>query len=100
MKLGILVNTKRHKDHILGIVNAAVSKGHSVIIFGMDEGTKLLEDADFTALHKLNGVSMSYCDHSAHNHNVNKEGIPAEIVGGSQLNNAYMNNDADKVIVL
>lgn len=100
MRLGILVNTDRHRDHILGITKAAVQKGHEVIIFNMDDGSKLLEDEAFTGLCTEQGVSMSFCDHSVGQKNVSKDGIPSAIVCGSQLNNAAMNQDADRVIVL
>lgn len=100
MKLAILVNTDRHKAHVLGIVNAAVEKGHEVVIFSMDDGTRLLEDAEFTALSGVKGVSMSFCDHSTGLLGVKKDGIPEAIVKGSQFNNAMMNSEADRVIVL
>jgi len=99
MKLGILVNTDRHLEQITGITQAAVLKGHEVIIFNMDDGTKLLNDPDFCALSKLQGVKMSFCRHSSRS-GVGTEGLDKEIIEGSQYNNALMNHDADKVIVL
>ncbi len=100
MKLGILVNTDKNLGHILGITKAAVEKGHEVIIFNMDEGVGLLSEPAFRALCGAKGVSMSFCDHSTHVFNVSKEGIPGEIICGSQYNNAVMNQDADRVVVL
>lgn len=100
MKLGILVNTDKNLHHILGITRAAIKKGHEVIIFNMDEGVRLLSDASFGSLCSTPGVSMSFCDHSTHVLNLSKEGIPEEIICGSQYNNAVMNHDADRVIVL
>ena len=100
MKLGIFINTDRHLDDIMGIAKAAVSKGHEVIIFNMDDGTKLLGNPVFAELCKTNGVSMSFCDHSAKGLGVATEGIPREVVCGSQYNNAIMVNGADRVIVL
>ena len=100
MKLGILVTTDRHLDHVLGLAKAAVAKGHEVMMFNMDAGTRLLGNPDFRALCTTKGVSMSFCDHSAGHENVSKEGLPAEIVCGSQFNNANMMHDADKVINL
>lgn len=98
MKLGILVNTDRNLKHILGITEAALRKGHEVSIFVMDDGVRLLRDERFTALCKR--VSMSFCDHSTHMLNVSKEGIPEDIICGSQYNNAVMAHDSDKVLVL
>ncbi len=100
MKLGIFVNTNRHAAHIVGIVKAALAKGHEVILFNMDDGTKLLGDSSYNTLCKMKGVTMSFCDHSAKGMNVSTEGIPAEIVCGSQYNNAVMVNESDRVIVL
>jgi predicted peroxiredoxin len=100
MKLGILVTTDKYLDAITGITKSAIAKGHTVLIFNMDEGTKLLTNPSFTALSKTQGVSMSFCDHSAKHVNVSTEGIPGEIACGSQFDNANMNHEADKVIVL
>ncbi len=100
MKLGIFVNTNRHLKHVVGIVKAALAKGHEVVMFNMDDGTKLLGTPEFAELCKTKGVTMSFCDHSAKGLNVTTEGLPAEIVCGSQYNNAVMNHDADRLIVL
>lgn len=100
MKLGILVNTDKNLDHVLGLTKSAISKGHTVSIFNMDEGTKLLGNPSFTALCKTQGVTMSFCDHSAKHINVSTEGLPDEIACGSQFDNANMNHEADRVIVL
>lgn len=100
MKLGILVNTDKNLRHLLGITEACLKKGHEVIIFAMDEGVKLFEDSRFNSLCKRQGVSMSFCDHSTHVLGVSKEGIPEEVICGSQYNNALMVHEADRVIVL
>ncbi len=100
MKLGIFVKTNRHLKHVVGIVGAALAKGHEVIMFNMDEGTKLLGTPEFAELCKTKGVTMSFCDHSAKGLNVQTEGLAPEIVCGSQYNNAVMNHDADRVIIL
>lgn len=100
MKLGILVNTAKHLDDIVGLCHAALAKKHEVIIFAMDEGSRLLEDDAFVSLAELDGVSMSLCDHSAKMLGAKTEGLPPKIVCASQLNNAMMNHAADRVIVL
>lgn len=100
MKLGILVNTERNLNHIIGIANSAIRKGHEVLIFAMDEGVRLLENDDFLNLSQLEHVNISFCDHSTHVLNVSKETVPDDIICGSQYNNAVMNHDADRVIVL
>ena len=100
MKLGILVNTDQHLAEVRGITRAAILKGHEVIIFAMDDGSRLLEEADYVALAELPSVTSSYCDHSAIALAVKKEGIPEAIERSSQYNNASMIHNADKVIVL
>ena len=100
MKLGMLINTARHVDHAVGICRAALAKSHQVIIFAMDKGTRLLENDAFVSLAELEGVSMSLCDHSAKMLGAKTEGLSPKIVCASQLNNAMMNHNADRVIVL
>lgn len=100
MKLGIFVNTDRHLTDVVGLSKAAVSKGHEVIIFNMDDGTKLIGTPEFKELCKMKGVSLSFCDHSAKGIGVSTEGLPQEIVCGSQYNNAVMMHETDRVIVL
>jgi predicted peroxiredoxin len=100
VKLGILVNTRRHLPDAVGLTRAAVAKGHEVILFTMDEGTRLLADAAYTDLSKLAGVAMSVCEHSAAQYGVRLDGLPKEIVCGSQYQNAVMSQKADRVIVL
>ncbi len=100
MRLGILVNTDRHSNHLVGLTKAALDRGHEVNIFLMDTGTKLLDDPAVRELALLQGVKMSFCSLSAKKIGIACEGIPSEIVAGSQMNNAFMNHYSDKVIVL
>jgi len=100
VKIGILVNTNENLPDIIGLTRAALSKGHEVNIFTMDMGTKLLKETSFTDLCKLEGVQISFCDVSAKRANANTDGLCEKIVRGSQLNNAIMNHNSDKVIVL
>ena len=99
MKLGIVVTTDRHLDHIVGLTKVASKKGHEVTIFAMDAGTKLLGETEFTQLCSEDNVIISLCQHSASEHGVNMEGISIEIVLGSQFNNAMMHSESDKVVV-
>jgi predicted peroxiredoxin len=100
MKLGILVNTNKNVDAVMGITKAALAKGHEVILFNMDDGTKLVGTRAFAELCKMKGVTVGFCDHSAQHKGVTSEGLPKEIVCGSQYNNAVMQNEADRMIVL
>jgi predicted peroxiredoxin len=96
----MLINTAKHLGDIVGICAAALARNHHVIIFVMDEGTRLLENDAFLSLAELQGVSMSVCDHSAKMVGVKTEGLSPKIICASQFNNAMMNHNADRVIVL
>jgi predicted peroxiredoxin len=100
MKLGILVNTDKHSEDVIGITKAALSEGHDVAIFVMDEGTKLLEEPSFVKLCELEGLKMSYCNYNAEGLGVSKKQIPDKLICGSQYENSIMVHESDKVIVL
>jgi len=100
MKLGILVNKERHLKEIIGLTLAATKQNHKVIIFAMDKGICLLQSNEFINLAKSTDVSISFCKHSAETQGINAENIVADIIGGSQLNNAMLMHQADKVVVL
>jgi predicted peroxiredoxin len=100
MKLGLFVNTNGHLAAVDGITRAALSKGHSVTIFAMDDGTRLLAEPAFTTLSQLAGVTMAFCDHSAQHLGTKPDGLPKQISVGSQYDNATMNHEMDRVIVL
>lgn len=100
MKLGILINTDKHLQHLIEITRAANNKGHEVTLFAMDAGTKLLQSSEFPRLCELENITMNVCNHSAAEQGVETTGVSKEIVIGSQFNNAMMNNQSDKVIVL
>jgi predicted peroxiredoxin len=100
MKLGILINTDRHAEDVVGLTKAALAKGHEVVMFMMDDGNKLLGNQAVTGLCSEAGVSMGYCDHSALKLGISKDGLPEQLTCGSQFDNANMNSQADRVIVL
>ena len=100
MKLGILVNTDRHLDHVVGIAEAAVRQDHTVTVFAMDDGVRLLENDTFVGLIGRDGISIAYCDHSANLLGVDTTHLPPGITRGSQYDNAVMHHRADRVVVL
>ena len=100
MKLGILANTDRHSEDLIGLTMAAIARGHEVIIFFMDTGVRLLTNPDVMNLCENSSVNMSFCDYTTQKNGISKEGIGDKIVCGSQYNNATMNHEADRVIVL
>lgn len=100
MKLGILINTDKRAADVIGLTEAAVLKGHEVVLFMMDAGVRFLHNPSITALHKLPGVSLSFCSYSAEQLDVSTKGLPKIITSGSQFNNAEMVKNTDRVIVL
>lgn len=100
LKLGILVNTDRHLAAITGMTRAALAKGHEVLLFAMDDGTRLLANPGYIALCQLPGVKMSFCQESATRKGVSFDILPEAIAAGSQLQHAMMAQQADRMIVL
>lgn len=97
MTLGILVNTDKNKEAVIGITKASVKRGHKVILFFMDEGCKLLQDDGILRLRNIEGVSISLCDLNRKKLGIEK---PEDILCGSQYDSAVMNKESDKVIIL
>jgi peroxiredoxin family protein len=100
LKLGILVNTDRHAEDLIGLTNAALAKGHEVMVFFMDAGVRLLTNVSITSLCENSDVNMSFCDYTTEKNGISKEGICDKLICGSQYDNATMNHEADRVIVL
>ena len=100
MRLGILMNTDKHLEQVLGIARAALTKRHDVSVFIMDAGTHLVADQALAELAQLPGIEVSLCTHSAEAHGVTLDGVSQHITRGSQLQNAMMNHKADRVILL
>jgi len=100
LKLGILVNTDKHLEHISGLTRASIKKDYEVIIFVMDAGTRLLKNNAFIALAELPAVSISLCEHSAKGYGINTKDLSKKVKCASQFDNAMMNHQAKRVIVL
>jgi hypothetical protein len=71
-----------------------------VVIFLMDEGIRLLAEEGMQELAFLKGVSLSFCAVSTDKIGFKPQGLPKEIISGSQFNNATMIRQADRVISL
>ncbi len=100
MKLGILINTDKHAKDLIGLAKAAIAKGHKVIMFFMDSGVQLLSAPEIKELCDISAISMSYCDYTTEKNRISKDDFSDKMVSGSQYNNAIMNNEADRVIIL
>jgi predicted peroxiredoxin len=100
MTLGILVITEKYRDKLLETAQAAALRGHKVILFFMDEGCNLLRDGEICSLTGLEGISAAVCDYNRKMAGIADEDIPYGVTCGSQYDNAIMNREADRVIVL
>lgn len=91
--LGILVNSDKYLDQVVGVVQAAKKAGHDVKIFMMDDGVLLGQELCGSI---AADAEVAYCDHSAEPRGVKEiEGATA----GSQYQNAVMMHESDKVVV-
>jgi predicted peroxiredoxin len=100
MTLGILVTADKYMEDVAGITEAAVRRGHRVILFFMDKGCLLVKDKKIATLIKMHGVTISLCDFNRKKMEISDSEIPDDITCGSQYDNALMNKESDKVIVL
>jgi sulfur relay (sulfurtransferase) complex TusBCD TusD component (DsrE family) len=91
--LGVLVNSDKYRDDVVGVVQAAKKAGHDVKIFMMDDGVLL---AEYLCGEVGSDAEVAYCDHSAEPRGVKDV---AGATAGSQYQNAVMMHDSDKVVV-
>jgi len=59
-KLGILVSSDQHLEHVINLTEAALVKGKDVEIFFTGEGVLLTQSPDFSRL--VGKAKMSLCD--------------------------------------
>jgi predicted peroxiredoxin len=99
-KLGILVSSDKHLDHIVGLTKAAIDKGKEVHVFFTGEGVKLCPDPKAQELVKA-GAKVSLCDKTYQGLGLNKEhGDQIEgMEHGSQDNNADIIEEVDRYVV-
>ncbi len=98
-KLGILVSSDEHLDHLIGIAKAAVKAGKEVIVFLTNRGVLLTKDPRFTELEGLGQLSLC---------NVNFEAFglskPVPLVDekdfATQARHGMMIEDCDRYLVL
>ena len=64
-KLGILVTSDRHFDHVLGVTEAAVKAGREVTIFFTGESVKLTTHPKFGRLPELAQVDLCEVSYQA-----------------------------------
>ncbi len=95
--LGIMVTKYENLPHIRGVVQAARSAEHPVVLFLTDEGVRFTRDPKFLELLNVPGVELSCCDHSCERIGIHEK--TDGISYGSQYNNAGMLHDSTRVLV-
>ena len=75
-------------------------RGHQVTVFIMSSGVLLLSDNVLSDLAETGNVDISYCDFNATRMNIDKSSISLRVKASSQLDNALMVRDSDRVICL
>lgn len=102
-KLGIFVCTDKHMQDVLGLVKAAIAKGHEVRVFFTGPGVKLVPTPEAQELVKAGAegaVDVAMCHHSFEVLGLDKEHeVPEGIKKSSQDYNAEMLNWADRYVV-
>ena len=97
-KLGILVATDRHLDHVISLTRAAHAKGKTVEIFFTGAGVALTQQKAFADL--VDKARLSVCDVS-----FRAMGLSGEVPGvgfkdfATQARNAEMINECDRYVV-
>lgn len=97
-KLGILVGTDRHMEHIINITRAAHAKGKAIEIFFTGAGVKLTQREDFKQL--VGKAKLSVCDVSFRG-----LGFYGDVPGvgfkdfATQARNAEMMDGCDRYVV-
>ena len=96
--LAILVSTDKYLGHVIGLTDAAHSKGHPVQIFFTGSGVKLTQEPDFQKL--VGKARLSVCDVS-----FRANGLSGDVPGvgfkdfATQARNAEMMNECDRYVV-
>ena len=97
-KLGILVSSDKHLEHLINLTAAAHDKGKDVEIFFTGEGVLLTQSPDFTRL--VGKAKMSLCDVS-----FRAQGLEGDVPGfgfkdfATQAKNAEIIKTSDKYLV-
>ncbi len=95
MRLGILLTTGIESENlhtVRGLAEAALSAGHEVSLFLMDEGVYVQEQLSSLT---ESGARLTICGHNARQRALTNVG---KIVSGSQYDWAEVVHNADRVI--
>ena len=100
MRLGILASTKNHLEDFVNIADSAMRQGHSVSVFFTAEGIELIHEREIAELSVNAMIDMVYCEFLSTKAGIPPDSIPSALRAGSQLDNALMLRDSDRVISL
>jgi hypothetical protein len=95
-KLGILVS-RLHLAAVTGIARQLARDTREHLRDGRRDAAALEPDSPASASRRR---ELAFCDHSAQHLGTKPEGLPKQISVGSQFDNATMNHEVDRVIVL
>jgi hypothetical protein len=76
-KLGILVPTNKHIDHVIGVVRAAKKAGKELVIFFTHEGVLMSQDPKYKELADMGPEEMTLCNVRWEELGLKGEPIPA-----------------------
>ena len=99
MVIGIIVTSDRYPQHVVGLVRAALNRGHRVRVFTTDEGVRLALYPDLVSLNEDTAMDLIYCLHSAKQRGL-VDSMPEGMQSGSQYNNAKLIQTSDRVITV
>jgi predicted peroxiredoxin len=97
-RLGILVSSNKHLDHVVALTEAAHEKGKKVQIFFTGQGVLLTQKPEFEKL--VGKAKLSVCDVS-----FRANGLEGEVPGvgfkdfATQARNAEMIKECDRYLV-
>ena len=97
-RLGILVTSERHFEHVLGVTEAARRTGRKVTIFFTGKGVLLTKHPDFGRLPEAAQVDLCEVSYRAN-------GLEGDVPGlnfrnfATQAKNAEMIEDSDRYLV-
>jgi hypothetical protein len=97
-KIAVLIRDRQEEG--LRMAVGLTLMDDTVDIFVMDDGVKLLCETVFSGLCSVEGIQMSFCDHSTEQLDCKPKDLPRGIVCGSQYDNTLMSHASDRIIVI
>lgn len=106
-KLGILVPTDKHLDHLIGVAKAAKKAGKVLIIFFTHDGVLLTQEPKYQELAQIisreDGDKISLCNVRWEEHGLKGKPTPAAMEPGdlaTQSRHCSMLEECDRYLVI